>query len=106
MSRDPSVYYDPDVFRPERYEEMDADAVKAADPRRYVFGFGRRYVSFLHPGATLMIKTSICSGKTLADANFWLGAASILATMDIGKAMDANGNEIEPAVSFISAFTR
>lgn len=89
MSRDPSVYYDPDVFRPERYEEMDADAVKAADPRRYVFGFGRR----------------ICSGKTLADANFWLGAASILATMDIGKAMDANGNEIEPAVSFISAFT-
>lgn len=25
--------------------------------------------------------------------------------MDIGKAMDANGNEIEPAVSFISAFT-
>ncbi|OSX58689.1 hypothetical protein POSPLADRAFT_1060579 [Postia placenta MAD-698-R-SB12] len=42
ISRDPSVYHDPDVFRPERFEEMDAEKVKAWDPKRYIFGFGRR----------------------------------------------------------------
>ncbi|KAF9801279.1 hypothetical protein IEO21_10160 [Rhodonia placenta] len=41
ISRDPSIYHDLDVFRPERFEEMDAEKVKVCDPKRYIFGFGR-----------------------------------------------------------------
>lgn len=42
ISRDPSIYPDPDAFRPERFEEMDAETLEMYDPRKYVFGFGRR----------------------------------------------------------------
>ncbi|EED83484.1 predicted protein, partial [Postia placenta Mad-698-R] len=90
ISRDPSIYPDPDAFRPERFEEMDAEKVKACDPKRYIFGFGRR----------------ICPGRHLADMSVWLAAATILATLDIRKACDFNGNEIEPTLSFITGVTR
>ncbi|KAF9807410.1 hypothetical protein IEO21_08237 [Rhodonia placenta] len=89
MSRDPTIYSDPDAFRPERFEGMDPTALNSADPKKYVFGFGRR----------------ICSGRAVADLNFWLAAASIAATMNICKATDAAGNEIEPIVSFITGST-
>lgn len=85
MSRDSSIYPDPEAFRPERFEEMGPDTLKAADPKKYIFGFGRR----------------ICSGRTIADLNFWIGAANIMATMDIKKAIDSAGNEIQPTVSFV-----
>lgn len=88
ISRDPSIYPDPDAFRPERFEEMDAEKVKASHPKTYVFGFGRR----------------ICPGRHLADMSFWLAAATILATLDIHKARD--GKNIEPTVSFITGMTR
>lgn len=42
MTRDPALYPDPEVFRPERFEEMDAETAGARDPRKYTFGFGRR----------------------------------------------------------------
>ncbi|KAF9805379.1 hypothetical protein IEO21_09066 [Rhodonia placenta] len=90
ISRDPSIYPDPDAFRPERFEEMNAEKVKACDPKRYIFGFGRR----------------ICPGRHLADMSVWLAAATILATLDIRKACDLNGNEIEPTLSFITGVTR
>ncbi|EED83479.1 predicted protein, partial [Postia placenta Mad-698-R] len=62
ISRDPSIYPDPDAFRPERFEEMDAEKVKACDPKRYIFGFGR----------------CICPGRHLVDMSVWLAAAIIL----------------------------
>lgn len=54
----------------------------------------------------LTMRISICSGRAVADLNFWLAAASIAATMNICKATDAAGNEIEPIVSFITGSTR
>ncbi|OSX58632.1 hypothetical protein POSPLADRAFT_1060526 [Postia placenta MAD-698-R-SB12] len=53
MSRDPGLYPDPEVFRPERFEEMDAETASARDPGKYTFGFGRR----------------ICPGRYLADTS-------------------------------------
>lgn len=49
---------------------------------------------------------SVCPGRHLADLTTWLAAANILATMDIRKARDHAGAEIEPKVSFVSALTR
>ncbi|OSX58605.1 hypothetical protein POSPLADRAFT_1060503 [Postia placenta MAD-698-R-SB12] len=86
MTRDPALYPDPEVFRPERFEEMDAETAGARDPRKYTFGFGRR----------------ICPGRYLADSSIWLVTASILATMNIRRECDSAGREIIPTPSFKS----
>lgn len=38
MSRDPRNYKDPELFNPDRFLSEDPEL----DPRKYVFGFGRR----------------------------------------------------------------
>ncbi|PCH43261.1 cytochrome P450 [Wolfiporia cocos MD-104 SS10] len=84
MTQDAEFYPEPEKFRPERFQEMDIDTAKRTDPRRYIFGFGRR----------------ICPGRHFADTNVWFGIASIVATLDICKARDINGNEITPRIFF------
>jgi len=87
MFRDPDVYPDPDVFKPERFIGIDADEDSdLKDPKKLVFGFGRR----------------ICPGRYFADDNVWLACASIIATMDIGKARDTHGVEITPTPKSVS----
>ncbi|KAF9808713.1 hypothetical protein IEO21_07775 [Rhodonia placenta] len=84
MSRDVEQYSDPDTFLPERFEAMSPQEANKKDPRKYVFGFGRR----------------ICPGRFLADSSVWLAIANIVATMDIQKARDISGKEITPILSF------
>ncbi|PCH38756.1 cytochrome P450 [Wolfiporia cocos MD-104 SS10] len=81
MSRNAALYPDPERFYPERFEEMDELTRDSADPRRYIFGFGRR----------------TCPGRHFADASVWIIAASLLSVFDIGKAHDAAGQEITPS---------
>lgn len=45
---DPEVYPDPEVFRPERFIREGRLDVSPRDPFQYIFGFGRRYVPFVH----------------------------------------------------------
>ncbi|KAF0325749.1 cytochrome p450 oxidoreductase [Colletotrichum asianum] len=71
----PELYKNPSEFRPERFLGAEPET----DPRRYVFGFGRR----------------ICPGKILADNSLYLNFAQSLAVFDIGKPL-ANGKEYEP----------
>ncbi|KAI0639049.1 cytochrome P450 [Trametes polyzona] len=81
MSRNPDLFVEPDRFMPERYlEVVDEATAKKRDPWNYVFGFGRRR----------------CPGAHLADASLWLAMACMLATLDFGKALDTEGNAIEP----------
>nr|BAK09491.1 cytochrome P450 [Postia placenta] len=84
MSRDPEYYHDPEEFYPERFEERP----DLPDPRKFVFGFGRR----------------ICPGRLLADSSFYLVAANVIAMLNIRKARDSVGNEIEPVVDYNSGF--
>jgi cytochrome P450 len=80
FTRDPATYHDPEIFKPERflapYNEPSATNV--------TFGFGRR----------------ICPGKVLADSSIYLMFVQSLAVFDIRKAVDGNGQSIEPKHTF------
>ncbi|KAI0632690.1 cytochrome P450 [Trametes polyzona] len=88
MTQDPAVYPEPQRFRPERWLEMDPHTADLANPRRMVFGFGRR----------------VCPGKDFADAGLWLAMACVVALFDIDKAIDDRGHEITPPAEFHSGF--
>ncbi|KAF8629505.1 hypothetical protein AX17_005631 [Amanita inopinata Kibby_2008] len=80
-----SIYPDPYTFKPERFlEEVDEATQRRRNPRNYVFGFGRR----------------LCPGNNLVESSNWLLIASILATMNIKKPVDEEGNVIEPTYTF------
>ncbi|EPT01064.1 hypothetical protein FOMPIDRAFT_112035 [Fomitopsis schrenkii] len=81
MMRDTEHYADPEVFRPERFLEIDPGSdFETWDPKKLVFGFGRR----------------VCPGAHLADNSVWLVIARVIATLDIRKAHDETGAEITP----------
>lgn len=77
VTRNEEKYLEPDSFNPERF--FHADGTLNDDTVSYVFGFGRR----------------VCPGRNMADKAVWLVIVSVLATFNISKARDDNGNEIE-----------
>jgi len=85
ISRDETMYKDPERFWPERFEDSDI-----LDPSAYAFGFGRR----------------ICAGQHFADASLYIVMAYVLATFNISKARDENGKEIEPEMNFSVGLSR
>jgi len=48
----------------------------------------------------------ICPGRHLAEASVWIVMVTMLATMNITKAVDANGKEIIPDVELTPGLTR
>ncbi|KAJ6527992.1 cytochrome P450 [Mycena vulgaris] len=81
---DEDAYPDPHAFKPERFL-LDGKLNPAVrDPETVAFGFGRR----------------VCPGKHMAYASLWITIASILATLEIKKAQDKDGSEIEPSYEY------
>ncbi|KAJ3774223.1 cytochrome P450 1 [Lentinula raphanica] len=78
MNRDEEIYCNPDEFLPERHLESPGGPFKNINEIT-AFGFGRR----------------ICAGRYMADNTVWLAVVSVLATLTLGKAIDANGDEID-----------
>ncbi|OSX58539.1 hypothetical protein POSPLADRAFT_1152453 [Postia placenta MAD-698-R-SB12] len=89
MSRSAEFYRDAESFRPERFEDLDANVDVLSDSRNYVFGFGRR----------------ICPGRYFAEDAIWSAITHIIAIFDIEKAYNADGGEITPAVHFRPGLT-
>jgi cytochrome P450 len=63
MLHDPDSYPSPYVFSPDRFLKANPDP----DPRKYIFGFGRR----------------VCPGLHVANNSAWIMCAGILAVFDI-----------------------
>lgn len=105
MLRNEKVYPDPHVFRPERFlEPVTPEMERKRNPMNYVFGFGRRsvYSLFLFGKRQVMLTlhNRRCPGMNLVDSSVWLLVASLLATIDISKAVDEHGKIVEPVVQF------
>nr|ANC28043.1 cytochrome P450 [Polyporus umbellatus] len=76
MSRDPTVFPDPDEFKPERFlDENGRFDCEGKDPADFVFGFGRR----------------ICPGREFADTTLFIFCASVLWAFNIKPPVDERG---------------
>ncbi|KAG6836350.1 hypothetical protein H0H93_008906 [Arthromyces matolae] len=86
ITRNERIYENPSSFIPERFlEKVDITTERLRDPRNYVFGFGRRK----------------CPGQNLVESSIWLLMASMIATLNISKPVDAkSGKPVEPKVEF------
>lgn len=84
ITHDAEIYPDPDSFIPDRF----LGPVPALDPRPYVFGEGRRG----------------CAGRDFAEASIFITAAMLLATCKLSKALDAQGNGVEPTFVTTGSF--
>ncbi|KAF9468084.1 cytochrome P450 [Collybia nuda] len=81
---DENAYPEPFAFKPERFLG-DNEKQLPPDPAIVgAFGFGRR----------------ICPGRHFAMDAAWIAIASILTCFKISKAVDENGNVIEPAIEY------
>jgi len=80
ISRDETVFYSPEEFRPDRWEDESL-----VDPTRFAFGYGRR----------------ICGGINVAEATVWATMVTTLATINFTKARDSEGREITPKVEHV-----
>lgn len=89
---DETLYPDPFTFNPDRFMQpaKDEQTEKLRDPLAYAFGFGRR----------------ICPGMHLAIDNMFVVIAMSLATLNIDKKKDANGEYIEPQVEYTTGIVR
>ena len=73
----PAVHKEPFEFNPER----SLGETPERDPRDIgVFGFGRRS----------------CPGEHLADVSVWISVTKAIAAFNVEKALDEQGNPIEP----------
>ncbi|KAF6761857.1 cytochrome P450 [Ephemerocybe angulata] len=91
MLFDPKIYPDPETFSPERFLSPDglSHNQEVRDPQTIAFGFGRR----------------MCPGFHIALSQLFLSAACILATFEISKAKDEQGNVIEPPLDVAPGIT-
>jgi cytochrome P450 len=80
FTRDPDVYHDPEVFKPERFLPPYSEPLAT----QVTFGFGRR----------------VCPGRVLADASLFLTFAQSLAAFEIQKVSDGMGSVVEPVHTF------
>ncbi|KAE9398000.1 cytochrome P450 2 Le.CYP2 [Gymnopus androsaceus JB14] len=88
MNRDPDVYPRPDDFFPERF--LDSPGPFTSLNNISVYGFGRR----------------VCIGRYMADNTVWLTIASVLATLNLCKPKDKQGNDIAILEDYTSGFFR
>lgn len=108
---DPTVYEDPDVFRPERFiRDGKPDFSAAPDPAKFIFGFGRRYVTGITTNTSDICSPQcvswyphgrICPGRHFGMNGLFINVASVLHVFDITPPVDEEGQaiKIEPRLT-------
>lgn len=87
MLHDPTLYPEPDIFKPERF--IDTDGNLRDDPNlTSAFGFGKR----------------ICPGRHVVDATLFIVVASLLSAFNI-KREEGDGSK-PPDYTFTGTLTR
>ncbi|KAJ7600384.1 cytochrome P450 [Mycena floridula] len=85
MTHDESKYLDPDNFNPSRFmPKLEGGGGEAF----YPVNFG------------------ICPGRFLAENSTWIAMATILATLNLNRAIGPDGKEITPKAEFSQSFIR
>jgi len=84
MSRDESIYPDPEIFNPERFIKDGGINSGVQDPEKFMSGHGRR----------------VCPGKHFAIRMLFTTIACTIATFDIKKVVDEHGDEVTPNPEF------
>lgn len=110
MSRDESIYPDPEIFNPERFIKDGGINSEVQDPEKFMSGHGRRCVGMLcrrsSPPATVAdacaphVLCSVCPGKHFAIRMLFTTIACTIATFDIKKVVDEHGDEVTPNPEF------
>jgi len=90
MTRNEAMYPSPNTFDPERFFGPEKMASEACQQVEAVFGFGRR----------------VCPGRSFAEENRRMFMTNVIATMDIGKAVDEKGREIEVKAEYFGSLVR
>ncbi|KZT66772.1 cytochrome P450 [Daedalea quercina L-15889] len=90
MSRDEEHFHDPERFDPERFVDMTAEDAEARDPRKFVFGFGRR----------------VCPGRVIADSSVFLAATNLVAAFNIRPAKGFDAKQVVSELAFTSGIVR
>ncbi|KAG9234092.1 cytochrome P450 [Amylocarpus encephaloides] len=88
INRDECRYNNPASFNPDRYTPITEGGEGAPQPVGQ-FGFGRR----------------ICPGQHLGEASVWAAIVTTLATLEISKARDSNGELSAPDPKFSTGLT-
>lgn len=108
LTHDNERYPDPDEFKPERFLDCNGQytTTTAPDPRRFLFGFGRRCVAHVirlrAPCLIPIVAHRSCPGMHVADNFLYIVIATVLAAFTISPAEDAEGNSILPDPDYSS----
>ncbi|KAF9078845.1 cytochrome P450 2 Le.CYP2 [Rhodocollybia butyracea] len=90
MNRDPNVYSEPDKFIPNVSLTLRLDHLRAL-------------MTFM---PMVLGEGLVCVGRYMGDNTVWLAIAYVLATLDLRKAKDNEGNEIDIPGDFTKTFFR
>lgn len=88
MGHDEEIYPNPSHFDPDRHFTADGTLKDEPAYTHFSFGFGR-----------------ICPGRFFAENSIWASVVSILSTIEITKAQDKDGKDIDVKPQFITGLS-
>lgn len=104
MLHNEDIYPEPFEFNPDRFMKDGKLDTAVKDPAHAAFGFGRRWFFFprlaVYRDLSSLSSHRICPARYMAFSAVWIAIASMAAVFDITKAIDENGEVVEPSQEY------